>query len=141
MQCRAVNDTYIIKLERGEKVLETLTAFCADEQITFATLSAIGAVENVKCGYYDLPTKTYHFTDYPNLVEVVSMTGNVSLKDDKPFLHVHAVFTDQENQAFGGHVVEMVVGVTLEVVLKKIDIRIERQFDEDIGLHLLNCCQ
>jgi len=141
MQFRALNDTYVIKLERGERVLESLTSFFAEHTVTFATLSGIGAVEQVNCGYYDLPTKTYHFTEYPDLVEVVSMTGNVSLKEGKPFLHVHAVFTDQRNQAFGGHVVEMVVGVTLEVIVRKFDTEIDRQYDEEIGLHTLNFCQ
>lgn len=141
MQYTVAHDTYIIKLERGERVLEILTHFCKDQNIPFATISGIGAVEQVTCGYYDLRTQTYHFTDYPELVEVVSMTGNVSIKEEKPFLHMHAVFTDQHNQAFGGHVVEMTVGVTLEVILRKLDVVVEREFDEAIGLHVLKCGQ
>ena len=126
-------------MEQGEPVLATLTNFAKEQGIQNAAFSGIGAVKDVTCGYYALDEKKYYFTDYPELVEVVSMTGNVMLKEGEPFLHVHAVFTDTKNEAFGGHVQEMVVGVTLEVVLEKFDTQIERELDEPIGLFLMNC--
>lgn len=139
MQYTKTNDRYIIKIERGEEVLKTLTQFCIDEKIDNATLTGIGAVAWVSCGYYELPTKQYHFTQYDEMVEVISMTGNVALKEGKPFLHVHAVFSDSRNNAFGGHVEEMRVGVVLEVVLTPLDSKIERELDDDIGLFLMKC--
>lgn len=139
MQYTKTDNTYVLKLERGERVIETLTGWCAEVGINNATLSAIGAVEQVSCGYYELANKTYHFTTYPELVEVVSLTGNVMLKEGSPFLHVHAVFTDTNNQAFGGHVEEMTVGVVLEVIVTQLDTSIERLHDEQIGLFLMNC--
>ena len=119
--------------------MKTLTEFCEEEEILNGLITGIGAVESVTCGYYELGTKEYHFTDYNEMVEVVSMTGNVALKDGKPFLHVHAVFTGEDNKAFGGHVKEMRVGVVLEVVLTPLDSKIERELDEEIGLFLMKC--
>lgn len=139
MQHKKTADTYIIKIERDEPVIGTLTDFCQREGIKNASFSAIGAAKNVTCGYYALDEKKYYFTDYPEIVEVVSLTGNVMLKEGSPFLHVHAVFTDTKNEAFGGHVKEMTVGVVLEVVLRVYDTNIARELDEDIGLFLMNC--
>lgn len=139
MQFRKTANTYFINVERGEKVMETLTEFCKKEGIKNATISAIGAAKDVTCGYYALDEKKYYFTNYPELVEVVSLTGNVMLKDGEPFLHVHAVFTDTKNQAFGGHVQELSVGVVLEVVLTTYDTDIARELDDGIGLFLMNC--
>lgn len=139
MQVTKADSTYIIKLEPGEAVLKTLTDFCTSEGIKNGTLQAIGAVESVSCGYYELPTKQYHFRQYNEMVEVVSLQGNVALKDGAPFLHIHAVFTNTKNEAFGGHVEEMVVGVTLEVVLNVLPSKVERVYDEGIGLFLMNC--
>lgn len=132
-------DTYIINLEKGEDVFNKLIELAESEGVQNASLSGIGAVEGLTCGYYALSEKEYHFTDYPNLVEVVSLTGNIMLKEEKPFLHVHGVFTGTDNQAFGGHVKSMQVGVTLEVILKVYQTKIERKLNEDIGLFLMNC--
>lgn len=138
MQYTKTDNQYIIKIGKGEEVLSSLTDFCVREGIENALIKGIGAVEWVSCGYYALDTKTYHFTQYDQLVEVASMTGNVMLKEGKQFLHVHAVFTDTSNTAFGGHVEEMRVGVVLEVVLTPLTSRIERKLDEHIGLFLMD---
>lgn len=139
MQYTTKEKTHIIKLEKGENVMETLTTYCKEHKIKNGYFRGIGAVEYVKCGYYALDEKTYHFTEYNALYEVVSATGNVMLKDDEPFIHLHAVFTDTTNQAFGGHVEEMRVGVTLEIILEELDTSISREYDEEIGLFLISC--
>jgi len=128
----------IIRLDKGENVVRSLTDFCSENNITNATFTGIGAVEHLTCGYYALHEKQYHFTDYNELIEVVSLTGNVMLKDGKPFIHVHGVFTDTKNSAFGGHIVEMRVGVVLEVVLTPLESTLERKLDECIGLALID---
>lgn len=139
METRSLTEVekHFIKVARGERVIETLTAFCAEHGITSASFTAIGAVEQTSMGYYDLETRTYEFSDYPEVMEVVSMIGNVALVDGKPFLHVHAVFTDTSNQALGGHVQETVVAGTLEVFLTVYSEPMERQFDDETGLKLL----
>ena len=139
MKHTKTGNTYIIKVERGENVINTLTDFCKAEGIENGYMRGIGAVEWVSCGYYELDIKEYHFTEYDEMVEVVSMTGNVALKEGEPFLHVHALFTNTKNEAFGGHVAEMRVGVVLEVVLEALPTKIERELDDEIGLYLMSC--
>ena len=139
MKYTQTHNTYIIKIEKEEEVFDTLITFCKKENIANAHFSGIGAVEHISCGYYALSEKQYHFKQYDGLYEVASMTGNVTQKDGEPMLHVHAVFTDEENQAFGGHVESMRVGVVLEVIVEVLDTNIERELDEVIGLFLMNC--
>lgn len=139
MKYTKTNNTYQLTIAKGEEVISTLTQFCVEQGISNAWLSGLGAVESLTCGYYALSEKKYYFTDYEQLLEVVSLTGNVMLKEGEPFLHVHGVFTGEDNNAFGGHVKQMVVGVTLEVILRAQDTTIERHLDEDIGLFLMRC--
>jgi uncharacterized protein len=138
MQYEKLDNTYVIKLEQGELVIDSLTKLCVSEKIVNADFSGIGAVKGLTCGYYDLEQKKYYFTNYPDLVEVVSLTGNLLLKDDKPFIHMHGVFTDTKNQAFGGHISEMTVGVVLEVILRPLNGNIKRTLDTCIGLALID---
>jgi len=138
MEFIQADNTCVLRINKGENVVEEITSFCATHHISNATFNAIGAVEWLKCGYYELSEKKYYFKEYDGLYEVVSLTGNVMLKDGVPFVHVHGVFTDTENKAFGGHVVEMRVGVVLEVIFTPLSSTIERTLDECIGLYLMN---
>ena len=139
MHFKKNGDTYIIAIHKGEEVLSVLTTFCTENYISNGYFRGIGAVDYLACGYYELEEKKYHFTHYDQMLEVVSMTGNVMLKDGTPFIHVHGVFTDTTNNAFGGHIKEMKVGVTLEVILTILPTKLDRKLDEDIGLFLINC--
>ena len=130
---------YVITIARGENVIESLTRFAAAEGVLNAHFTAIGAVEFVSCGYYALDEKKYHFRQYNELLEVASATGNIMLKDGAPFVHLHAIFTDTENSAFGGHIEEMRVGVTLEIILTPLQSELSREHDEAIGLFLISC--
>jgi len=138
MRTTQASDTYIIRIDKGEEVVKSLTEFCTAQDIKNATFTGIGAVEWLKCGYYALDEKKYYFKEYDELIEVVSLTGNVMQKDGAPTIHVHGVFTDTTNSAFGGHIVEMRVGVVLEVILVPLKSSIARTHDDCIGLYLLN---
>ena len=138
MQYQKSEHNYVIVCEQGEEVIKTLTKFCTDNNIANAHLTGIGAVSSLSCGYYNLEEKKYYFTTYNQMLEVVGLTGNVMLKDDKPFVHVHGIFTDQNNAAFGGHIEHMTVGVTLEIILTPLASTLERTRNDTIGLALIN---
>lgn len=138
MKYQKEDNDYIITIDKGENVIESITNFCIEHNIDNAYFRGIGAVEFASCGYYALEEKKYYFTKYDELIEVASATGNVMLKDGKPFVHLHAVFTDTTNNAFGGHVEEMRVGVTFEIILTPLSSKIERKHDECIGLFLID---
>lgn len=139
MQYTQSGNTYVIKIEKGEELMTTLIAFCAERDITCGYFFGIGAAEQLSCGYYALHEKKYYFTAYDELVEVVSLTGNVALKEGKPFIHAHGVFTGTDNRAFGGHIEHITSGIVIEVMLTVVDASVERTLDEEIGLYLYNC--
>jgi predicted DNA-binding protein with PD1-like motif len=137
MTYKKSGDNYIIRLHKGEKVIETLTQFCVEQKIESGFFHGLGAVSHAQIGYYDLANKQYVFTDFDKVIyEVVSMVGNVALVDGKPFLHIHTGISDQELKMYGGHVGEMTVGVTVEVFLTPCEDKVERILDEEIGLKL-----
>ncbi len=138
MQYTQTDGIYIIAINKGELVHATIHEFCNRHEIPSAVFHGIGAMEFVRCGWYDLPATEYRFTEYEQLVEVVSYHGNVAHKTDGPFVHAHGVFSDSDNQTFGGHVDEMRVGVAFELVLTPLSQTIARTYDDTIGLHLLD---
>lgn len=130
--------THILRIDRGQDVIASITEFSKTMQIDNAYFNGIGAVDTATFGYYNLEEKKYHFTDYTEPLEVVSLTGNVMLKAGEPFVHVHGVFSNTKNETLGGHIVEMKVGVVLEVFLTPLATHIERAMDECTGLALMD---
>lgn len=139
MQFTTTNKGYVIRLNKGEKIVETLTSFCERESIHSGVFHGIGATQNPEIGYYHLDKKEYEWRQIEKMLEIVSLTGNVALVDNKPFLHIHTVLSDSNFQTYGGHLKEATVGASCEIYLTNFETDIERVFDEDTGLKLLSC--
>jgi predicted DNA-binding protein with PD1-like motif len=129
---------FIVVLPKGARVIESLLGELERSGVTAAFVSGIGAVEQAEICYYELSAKTYSCISLVEPHEVLSLTGNVTLRENKPYIHVHGVFSDAHCHVRGGHLVEAVVAVTLEVCITPIPGTYERAHDETIGLHLLS---
>jgi hypothetical protein len=134
LQYEKVEKDYFINIAKDEKVIETLTGFCKERGIRNAKLSGIGAVKKTEIGAYDLPEKEYIKKEYPEILELLSFEGHVSLKDGEPFIHAHVVLSDHQMKTFGGHLFETTVGVAGEFFLREFDGNAYRELDPDIGL-------
>lgn len=137
MQSKSTENGFIIRLDLDESILESLTNFCKKENITTGFFNGIGAVKNAILGFYNLPNKDYEWKTFENTMEIVSLTGNITISEDSPFLHIHTVLSDSEFKTVGGHLKEAHVGATCEIFLTKLETTITRQLDESIGLKLL----
>lgn len=131
-------DRYIVRLESGECTVERLMDFAASQRIGFANISAAGAVNWVRLAYWNASTHKYEEREFDEQLEVVSFQGNCSLKDGKPFFHVHGVFARRDFSALAGHIKEARVHPTLEVWLRAEDVGIQRTHDAQTGLDLLD---
>lgn len=134
MQFQKVGKDYLINIDKDEKVVETLTRFCKENGIKNAKLSGIGAVKKTEIGAYDLQNKEYIKREYSEILELLSLEGNVALKDGEPFIHAHVVLSDHEMQTLGGHLFETTVGVAGEFFLTQFDGNAYRELKPDIGL-------
>lgn len=128
----------LLRLEKGEVLHVALRNFAHTHDIRGAYFSAIGGVENIAMGYYDMNDREYKLTTYDSGVyELVSLTGNIAWKDGEPMAHIHAVLSDQKNQCLGGHVGHMEVAITCEVTLWICEhMELARSMHDDIGLPL-----
>ena len=138
MRYQQFGDRYIVRLESGEPVVETLVGFLRTERIEFASLSAAGGLRSVGLAYWNADRKAYEQRDFDEQVEVVSFQGNAALKDGEPFLHIHGVFGRRDFSVFGGHLQEGQAHPTIEVWLRTEDVEVRRVKDEASGLDLLD---
>jgi predicted DNA-binding protein with PD1-like motif len=91
------------RLERGDDLLEALTALCETERVEAGVVHAIGAVERAVLGYYDQQAGHYQELVFEEGMEIANLQGNVSLNEGAPFVHAHLTLADAEGRCFGGH--------------------------------------
>ncbi len=128
---------YHFRLEKGDEIVEAITAFCEHNDIKAARLEGIGAVMEAELGFYDLEKQKYHHKKFGEM-EIVSLLGNISLVDDKPFLHAHMVLSGRDFSAVGGHLFNGIVGATCEIFLTPLPHSMKRKHIPEIGLKLLH---
>ena len=66
-------------------------------------VNVIGAVENATLSCFDQKKKKYDKKVIAEPLEIVSLTGNISIQDNRPCVHAHVMLSNQEYQVFGGH--------------------------------------
>ena len=133
------NGTFLI-LEKGEEFFSNVSRYCEEHQIHWAQFQAIGAVEDIEIGYYDLASRAYVFRAEVGPFEVASMDGNVAELDGLPVLHAHATLSrcDETMECIGGHLRRATVALTLEVAMWEITQPLTRRYDEETGLNTIN---
>lgn len=105
------------RLLPGKDLLEELNKLVAFEGIELGALSGIGALRKAAVGAFDTEKKDYVVNRYDYEMEICALTGNVSLKDRKPFVHAHLSLASQEGRAAGGHVMPGCEIFVAEVIL------------------------
>ena len=138
MQYRVFGDTYVVRLQRGEEVLACLRELCEKESISLGTVSAIGAVNHVVVGVYRVDEQKYVANTLDGVMELTSLTGNITEKDGEPYLHLHATFGDLTGKVIGGHLNEAVVSATCELFVRKVEGHVGRRLDPETGLNIFD---
>src|SRR5512138_1609925 len=87
------------KLPKGADLLEALTDICRRENVRLAKVEALGAVRRAQVGFYDQTRRSYETMGLDGAMEILSLSGNVSLRDDAAVVHIHAIFGDRSGRA------------------------------------------
>ena len=97
---------------------------------------SVGVVDRAVVGLYDVGEKVYHRKEFTEPMELTSLLGTVTEKDGKPYLHLHATFCDANMLSHGGHVNELHISATCEMILRLLPGEVGRRQDEVTGLNL-----
>jgi len=138
MRFRKCGSRWIVRIDRGEELVETLGRFCSEQGIGAASVSGIGAADRLVLGYFETAAKQYHSVERTGDHEITSLSGNVSTLEGRVYLHLHATVSDTACRAFGGHLSSARISGTCEVVLDPLAGAIGRKFDPEVGLNVLD---
>jgi hypothetical protein len=136
---REVQQTRILmgRLQHGEDLLKGLTNVCREHDVHLGKVTAIGAVQKARLEYYNQRNKQYEENDLAKPLEISSLVGNVSLKDDQPIVHAHVNLADSDGHVYGGHLSEGTIVFATEYMIEVYEgAAFRRQFDGVTGLPL-----
>ena len=138
MEYRKFEDNLVVRLDKGEEIVEQLTKLAEAEHIVLAEVSALGAVGDITVGVFYPEEKEYHANRFQGKFEIVSLTGTITEMDGKPYLHLHMSAGDQDGHVYGGHLNRAVISATCEIVVRVLNGHVGRKFSPEIGLNLFD---
>ncbi len=136
MKYKRVDDKIFIDVSKGDLINKSLLEVATKENLTSGWINGLGAITNIEIGYYDIEDKVYVKKEFNDHYELLSLMGNVSLVDGKPFIHTHISFSDTDFKGFGGHLFDAEVIAAGEFLIFCSDYKLDRKLNCDIGLSL-----
>lgn len=138
MEYRRFGTDYVVRIDRGEEILASLSALCEKEHILLGTVSGIGAVGDVTLGVFNREKFAYESETYQGDYEIASCSGNISTMEGRNYLHIHMVIGNTKTgDCHGGHLNRGVISLTGEFFVHQIEGEVDRAYSNEVGLNLI----
>ena len=129
-------DKFVVSIDNHQELVSALAAFCEEQGIHAGEISGLGAVSSATLRFLNPLTKHYVDKTFDEQMEISSLVGNISEKDGKAYLHLHANFGRSDYTVIGGHLLCTTINGACEVVVTRFGCKMGRHFDEETGLNL-----
>lgn len=108
--------TYAIIFAKGDEAVSGMTEFAQKYKVKSAHYQAIGDALHMEMGWFDYKRKEFLVIEVDSS-EVTSFTGDIASYHNKPVAHTHMTTSLRDGSVKGGHLLQLIVGPTLEVIV------------------------
>jgi predicted DNA-binding protein with PD1-like motif len=130
--------TFVLVFQTGDELAKGLLQFAVEQRLSAARFEGLGGLSSVRLAWFSWDSKKYEpSVTLDEQVELLSLIGDVALRDGKPFVHAHAVISKKDGTAYGGHLLEARIRPTCEIVLTESPTPLEKVVDPESGLALI----
>lgn len=136
MEYRKFGEVIIARIDKGEEILEKVKELALKEDIKLASVRALGATNEFIVGVFKTKEKKYYSNEFKGDFEIVSLTGTINTMNGEFYSHIHFSAGNDKGEVFGGHLNKAIVSATCEMVIQIINGKVDRKFDDEIGLNL-----
>ena len=136
MKYKRFDKTIVVRIDRGEEILDKIRELAIAENIKLASITALGATNDFTVGVFNTAEKKYYANEFKGAFEIVSLTGTINTMDGQFYTHIHMSAGNDRGEVFGGHLNRAVVSATCEMIVTVIDGEVDRYHDDDVGLNL-----
>ena len=135
-QYRQSGVKFVLSIDNHEEISAALTAFCEEQDIRCGAVYGLGAISEATFRFLDPATKSYVDRTFAEQMEITCLTGNISRKDGKPYLHLHLTCSRRDYTCVGGHLLTARINGACELVVERFSCEAGRRFDPETGLNL-----
>ena len=129
-------DKYVLSIDNHVEISAALATFCEEMDIRCGAVYGIGAISEATFRFLDPATKSYVDKTFAEQMEITNLTGNISRKDGKTYLHLHLTCSRRDYTCVGGHMLTARVNGACELVVERFSCEAGRRFDPETGLNL-----
>ncbi|WP_294794829.1 PPC domain-containing DNA-binding protein [uncultured Fenollaria sp.] len=140
--------SYIVRIDRGEEVLDKLNEFIKETDIKAASITGIGASSEVELGVYSVKKREYIKNKYEGEFEILSLIGNITQDAGEPYIHLHIMISDGMVLAggltcgmgitVGGHLNKCIISGTCELRIDECENAYQRRVDDETGIKIID---
>lgn len=134
--------TYIVRIDRGEEVLDKLNEFVKETDLKAGTVTGIGASSEVELGVYSVKNREYIKNKYEGEFEILSLIGNITQDAGDAYIHLHTMISDGLVQGtgitVGGHLNKCIISGTCELRIDECDNTYQRKIDDETGIKIID---
>ncbi len=130
--------TFALIMAKSDEIVDTLKQFAASQQLSGSSFKAIGALSYVKLGWFNWESKKYEVAaEFDEQLELLSLIGDIALKNGQPQVHAHLVVGRRDGTAHGGHLIAANVRPTCELILIESPEKMQKRMDPESGIALI----
>lgn len=133
---RKVDHIYMVSLKNQSDIVEILTDFIISQNIQAGEVTGIGAVSEATLRFFTPSTKDYVDKTFKEQMEVTNISGNVSVIEEKPVLHLHITLGREDYSALAGHLLEAKIQGAAEFIFYPLNTRAVKVKNEEAGINL-----
>lgn len=138
MEYKKIGNSYYIRIDRGDEIINSLLELCHKESIPSAVYTGIGGCQDAELQTFIPETGNFETKKIEGMLELISINGNIiSDENGELFHHTHALFSFKENGQHGiagGHLKSTTVCYTAEIELRPtVGGKIMRKYDSESG--------
>lgn len=121
MEYRKFSNTIVVRIDKGEEILEKIKEIALKENIKLANINALGATNDFTVGVFKTTEKKYYSNNFKGDFEIVSLTGTINTMNNEFYAHIHMSAGNDKGEVFGGHLNRAIVSATCEMIINIVD--------------------
>lgn len=129
--------TLAFVFEPDEDPVALLADVATELGLASCEISAVGAFSRATLGYFDHARRAYEHIPIAERVEVLSLHGDVAIRDGKRVVQLRCVLGLRDGTTRGGHLLHANVWPALEVIVAEQPPFLQKRFDPTIGFAML----
>ncbi|QES90945.1 DNA-binding protein [Rhizosphaericola mali] len=134
-KAKKVDNTYILSINDKANLLDAFADFVTVNKIPAGSIIGLAAINEATLRFFDPTTKKYIDKTFKEQMEMSNLTGNISTKDGKPYLHIHVTLGRRDYSALAGHLQDAKIRGAGEFIVTPINSDVERTFSDEVGLN------